>query len=61
MSIGFGSVATAGSVSENVGITNTGNSDVTISQIIASGAGFAVNGANTPVTLSPGANSYNCP
>ncbi len=52
-SIGFGSVATAGSVSENVGITNTGNSDVTISQIIASGAGFAVNGANTPVTLSP--------
>ena len=53
MSIGFGSVATAGSVSENVGITNTGNSDVTISQIVASGAGFAVNGANTPVTLSP--------
>jgi hypothetical protein len=53
MSIGFGSVATAGSVAENVGITNTGNSDVTISQIVASGAGFAVNGANTPVTLSP--------
>ena len=52
-SIGFGSVSTAGSVSENVGITNTGNSDVTISQIIASGAGFRVNGANTPVTLSP--------
>ena len=52
-SIGFGSVATAGSVSENVGVTNTGNSDVTISRIIASGTGFGVNGANTPVTLSP--------
>jgi P pilus assembly chaperone PapD len=52
-SIGFGNVATAGSVSESIGITNTGNSDVTISQIIASGAGFGVNGASTPVTLSP--------
>ena len=52
-SIGFGNVATAGSVSQNVGITNTGNSDVTISQIISSGTGFGVNGASTPVTLSP--------
>ena len=52
-SIGFGNVKTAGSVSESIGITNTGNSDVTISQIIASGAGFGVNGASTPVTLSP--------
>jgi hypothetical protein len=52
-SIGFGSVATAGSVSEGVGITNTGNSDVTISQITPTGAGFGVNGASTPVVLSP--------
>jgi hypothetical protein len=52
-SIGFGNVVTAGSVSENVGITNAGNSDVTILQIIPSGAGFGVNGASTPVTLSP--------
>ena len=51
--IGFGNVATAGSVSESIGITNTGNSDVTISQIIPSGAGFGLNGASTPVTLSP--------
>jgi hypothetical protein len=53
-SLSFGNVTT-GSVSgtQNVTITNTGNSNVTISQITVSGAGYSVTGGSTPVTLSP--------
>ncbi len=53
-SISFGNVSTGGSVSQNVVITNTGNSDAQISQITAGGTGFGVGGAGTPVTLTPG-------
>jgi fibronectin type 3 domain-containing protein len=36
-----------------VTITNTGNANVTISQITVSGAGFGVTGGSSPVTLTP--------
>jgi hypothetical protein len=39
-----------------VTITNTGNANVTISQVNVSGAGYSVTGGNTPVTLSPAQN-----
>jgi Abnormal spindle-like microcephaly-assoc'd, ASPM-SPD-2-Hydin/Protein of unknown function (DUF1573) len=53
-SLNFGNVTTGGVSSEGVVITNTGNSNVLISQINASGTGFGVSGAGTPVTLTPG-------
>jgi fibronectin type 3 domain-containing protein len=39
-----------------VNITNTGNANVTISQVSVSGAGYSVTGGSTPVTLSPAQN-----
>jgi len=39
-----------------VTITNTGNANVTISQVSASGAGYSVTGGSTPVTLTPSQN-----
>jgi fibronectin type 3 domain-containing protein len=36
-----------------VTVTNTGNSNVQISQIAASGTGYSLNGAGAPVTLTP--------
>jgi len=39
-----------------VTITNTGNSNVTISQISVTGAGYTVTGGSTPVTLTPSQN-----
>lgn len=53
-SLSFGNVATGSSVTHNVVITNTGNSDVLISTITAGGTGFGVSGAGTPVTLTVG-------
>jgi len=41
------------SATQNVTITNTGNSNVTISQITVTGAGYTVTGGSTPVTLTP--------
>ena len=56
-SLSFGSITTGtSSAAQNVTITNTGNSSVTISQITASGAGFLLGGGSTPVTLSPAQN-----
>ncbi len=53
-SLSFGNVTTGtASGTQNVTITNTGNANVTISQITASGAGYSVTGGSTPVTLSP--------
>src|SRR5260370_2646329 len=53
-SLTFGSVTTGtASGTQNVTITNTGNANVTISQITVSGAGYSVTGGSTPVTLSP--------
>jgi hypothetical protein len=56
-SLSFGNVLTGTtSATQNVTITNTGNSNVTISQITASGAGYTVTGGSTPVTLTPSQN-----
>jgi hypothetical protein len=54
--LNFGNVNTGSSSTQNLTITNTGNSSVTVSQVGASGAGFSLSGAATPVTLSPAQN-----
>ena len=53
-SLSFGNVTTGTtSASQNVTITNTGNSSVTISQISLTGSGYLMTGGAAPVTLSP--------
>jgi hypothetical protein len=52
-SLNFGSLNTGGSATQHVTVTNTGNSNVTISQISVSGTGYSLSGASTPVTLAP--------
>jgi hypothetical protein len=55
--LSFGNVTTGtSSPSQNVTITNTGNSNVSISQITLSGAGYSMTGGSAPVTLSPSQN-----
>lgn len=44
------------SASQNVAITNSGNSSVTLSQITVSGAGYTITGGGTPATLTPSQN-----
>jgi hypothetical protein len=53
-SLNFGNVNTGGTSAQSVVVTNTGNSSVQISQINATGAGYGVSGAGTPVTLTAG-------
>jgi hypothetical protein len=56
-SLSFGNVTTGtSSATQNVTITNTGNSNVTISQINLSGAGYSMTGGSAPVTLTPSQN-----
>src|SRR5436309_2004205 len=53
-SLSFGNVATSPcSTTQNVTITNTGNSSVTISQINFGVSGFTMTGGSAPVTLPP--------
>jgi hypothetical protein len=53
-SLSFGNVLTSTtSAAQNVTITNTGNANVTISQVSVTGAGYTVTGGSTPVTLTP--------
>jgi hypothetical protein len=53
-SLNFGNVTTASSsATQDVTITDTGNSNVTISQINLSGVGYSMTGGSAPVTLSP--------
>ena len=57
ISLSFGNVTDgATSATQNITITNTGNSNVTISQIAVSGAGYTVTGGGAPVTLTPSQN-----
>ncbi len=49
----FGNVATGASSTLPVTVTNTGNSNVQISQIAVGGTGFSLSGAGVPVTLTP--------
>jgi hypothetical protein len=53
-SLSFGNVTTnTSSATQNVTITNTGNSNVTISQITLNGSSYFMTGGTAPVTLSP--------
>ena len=51
--LNFGNVSDGASSSKAVTLTNTGNADVQISQIAASGTGFSLSGVGTPITLNP--------
>jgi hypothetical protein len=52
--LSFGNVTTGtSSAAQNLTITNTGNSNVTISQINLTGAGYSMTGGGAPVTLTP--------
>lgn len=51
--VSFGNVATGASSALPVTVVNTGNSNVQISKIAASGAGYSLSGASAPVTLTP--------
>jgi hypothetical protein len=52
-SIDFGTVLVGNITSQTLTMTNTGNSNVTISQIAGSGGEFALAGGATPVMLTP--------
>jgi len=50
----FGNVTTGtSSAAQNILISDTGNSSVTISQITLSGTGYSMTGGNPPATLNP--------
>jgi hypothetical protein len=51
--VSFGSVDTGTNPTQTVSITNTGNTNVQISQFTVGGAGYSLSGATTPVTLTP--------
>jgi hypothetical protein len=53
----FGSVTVGSSSTQSVSVTNSGNMNVTISQITTSGAAFSLNGVSVPLTLAPGQSS----
>jgi hypothetical protein len=52
-SLNFGNVNAGSSTTQNLQLSNTGNSSVTVTQLAASGAGISVKGPATPVTLAP--------
>jgi hypothetical protein len=52
-SLNFGYVTPGSSTTQNVQVSNTGNSSVTVTQAAASGAGISVSGLGAPVTLAP--------
>jgi Abnormal spindle-like microcephaly-assoc'd, ASPM-SPD-2-Hydin/Protein of unknown function (DUF1573) len=53
-SLSFGNITTSSSsASQNATITNIGNSNVAISQITLTGAGYSMTGGGAPVTLTP--------
>lgn len=53
-SLGFGSIQAGDNKTLQDTLTNTGGSNVTISQASASGTGFSISGLNPPLTLAPG-------
>jgi hypothetical protein len=56
-SLSFGNVTTStSSAPQNVTITNTGNANVTFSQITLNGSAYAMTGGSAPVTISPSQN-----
>jgi HYDIN/CFA65/VesB family protein/ASPM-SPD-2-Hydin domain-containing protein/centrosomal CEP192-like protein len=53
-SLAFGNLATGTTATQSVTISNTGNSGVSISQVIISGAGFTTTGIALPLSLAAG-------
>jgi len=53
-SLDFGSVLVGSSSSQGVTLTNAGNANVTISNVVVTGAGFNASGAGANTTLAPG-------
>src|SRR5437667_2699761 len=53
-SITFGSVPVGTTQTQSATLTNSGRSDLTISQAIVNGSGFAINGLTMPLTLAAG-------
>src|SRR5271156_4122112 len=51
-SLSFGTVTAGKTVSQNVTLTNTGNTDVTVSSVKVSGTGFSLSGWSSPVQLA---------
>lgn len=56
-SLSFTSVNVGSSSSQNVTITNSGNTSLTISQVTVTAKDFSVSGLTTPVTLTAGQNA----
>jgi hypothetical protein len=55
--VSFGSVSAGKSASKSVTVTNSGNTNVTISQINVSATDVTASGLSTPLTLTPGQNA----
>jgi P pilus assembly chaperone PapD len=53
-SLDFGSVLVGSSSSQGVTLTNAGNANVTISNVVVTGAGFNASGAGVNTILAPG-------
>ena len=53
-SLKFGNVLVDGSSTQSFTVNNSGTTDVNISQLAATGTGFSISGAATPVTLPAG-------
>ena len=52
-SVSFGNVNVGSRTTQNIQLSNTGNSSVTVTQVAASGSGISVGGIATPMTLQP--------
>jgi hypothetical protein len=52
-SVNFGNVNTGSTATQTIQLANTGNSNVTISQLAATGTGISVSGLSLPATLAP--------
>ena len=55
-SVNFGNVQTGASTSQALVLSNSGKSDLTVSQAIVSGLGFGLRGPSLPLTLTTGQN-----
>jgi hypothetical protein len=53
-SVNFGNAVVGSSSNQTITLSNTGSTNVTITQVTPSGAGFSVTGITTPMTLSAG-------
>ncbi|MBI3668537.1 MAG: choice-of-anchor D domain-containing protein [Acidobacteria bacterium] len=56
-SLPFGDVIVGGNASQNVTVSNTGNSSLTITQANVNGAAFSTTGLSVPLTLNPSQNA----